>query len=87
MNVLKAIFKKDDGEHKYEIGFPKIFEFGTESQMNYIVMDLYGPNLGQLLKLCNGKFSMKTTLLIGLQIIDRLEVLHSRNYLYIDFKP
>lgn len=35
-------------------------------------MNLYGPNLGQLMKLCGGKFSLRTSLLIGLQALDRL---------------
>jgi hypothetical protein len=35
-------------------------------------MDIYGPNLLQLMKLCGGKFSARTTLMIGLQILDRL---------------
>ena len=50
-------------------------------------MDMYGPNLAQLMKLCGGKFSLKTTLLVGLQMIDRLEVLHNQGYLYLDLKP
>lgn len=35
-------------------------------------MDLYGPNLLQLMKLCGGRFTARTTLMIGLQILDRL---------------
>lgn len=50
-------------------------------------MEIYGPNLGQLLKICSGKFSFTTAFLVGLQIIDRIEVLHENNFLYIDFKP
>ena len=71
----------------YEIGFPKIYESGNENQLNYLIMDMYGPNLAQLMKVCGGKFTMKTTLLVGLQIIDRLQVLHKENYLYLDIKP
>ena len=50
-------------------------------------MDIYGPSLAQMMKLCGGKLSLKTVLLVGLQIIDRIETLHSTNYLYLDFKP
>lgn len=50
-----------------------MFEFGTEGDNNYIIFDLYGPNLLQLMKLCGGKFSARTSLLVALQIMDRLE--------------
>lgn len=84
---MKSIFKNNEGNFKYEIGFPKIYEYGNENQYNYLVMEIYGPNLGQLLRVCAGKFSLTTTFLVGLQIIDRIEVLHEKNFLYIDFKP
>lgn len=50
-------------------------------------MDLYGPNLAQLMKLCGGKFSARTTLLISLQILDRLEDVHNKKFLYSGLCP
>ena len=44
--------------------------------MNYVVQDIYGPNLAQLLRLCGGSFTPRTSIFIGLQILDRIEVLH-----------
>lgn len=64
-----------------------MFEYGMEGVQNYMVMDLYGPNLGQLMKLCGGKFSARTTLLISLQIIDRLEDVHNKKFLYSGLCP
>lgn len=52
-----------------------------------MVQDIYGPNLAQLQRLCGGSFSTRTTLVIGLQLIDRLEVLHEKKYLYNNFEP
>ena len=49
-----------------------MYEFGTENSYNYIVQDIYGPNLGQLLKLCGGTFTLRTVMVVGLQILDRI---------------
>ena len=35
-------------------------------------MNMLGPNLEQLMNLCGGNFSLKTTMMVGLQILDRL---------------
>lgn len=83
VSVLKQI--KDTNPD--EIGFSKIYEFGYESEYHYLVMTLLGPNLDQLLKLCGGTFTLKTTMIVALQILDRIEVLHSYGYLYGDIKP
>lgn len=58
--------------YKAEIGFTKLFEYGFEGDYNYIVMELLGPNLEQFLRLSGGKLSMKTVLILGLQMIDRI---------------
>ena len=55
--------------------------------MNYLVQAICGPNLAQLLCLCGGKFKERTLALIGLQLIDRLEVLHEKKYLYLNMMP
>ena len=52
-----------------------------------MVMSMLGPNLEQLLKLCGGNFSLKTTILIALQIIDRLETIHNEGFVYGDVRP
>ena len=52
-----------------------------------MVMELLGPNLERLTKLCGSKLSLKTVLILGLQMIDRIEVLHNAGYIYKDIKP
>lgn len=32
-------------------------------------MELLGPNLGELLKMCGGKFTLGTTLVLAMQIV------------------
>lgn len=37
-----------------------------------MVMELLGPNLNDLMKMCGGKFSLSTTVVLGLQIVQSL---------------
>lgn len=82
ISVLRHLFMNEYNKLDLKVGFPHMFEFGSERQFNYIVMSMYGPNLSQLMRLCGGKFSARTTLLIALQIVDRLEDIHQKKYLY-----
>jgi hypothetical protein len=43
-----------------------------------MIMDLLGPNLQDLLMLCGGKFSVKTSILLTVQIV--------KEYSYLDLK-
>lgn len=52
-----------------------------------IVMDELGPNLMQLLESKGGKFSLKTTCMLAIQMIERVKQLHSRNILHNNIKP
>lgn len=83
MTVLKTI--KDTNPD--ELGFAQLYEFGYEPTFNFYVMTLLGPNLEQLMKLCGGAFSLKTTTILALQALDRLEVLHGQGYVHGDVAP
>ena len=67
-------------------GFPQLKMFGTTDKLNYLVIDLLGNSLSNtildLKKLC-----LKTTLLIGIQMINRIKVLHENQLLHRDIKP
>lgn len=43
--------------------------FGTEGDFNILVMDLLGPSLEDLFEYCRRKFTLKTVLLIAIQMI------------------
>ena len=67
-------------------GFPQIKMFGTMDKLNYLVIDLLGKSLSNTILYFN-KLSLKTTLLIGIQIINRIKVLHENQLLHRDVKP
>ena len=52
-----------------------------------MVMDVLGPSLEALRLFCKGKFTHKTGALIALQVICRLEFLHSKGFIHRDIKP
>ncbi|CAD8177239.1 unnamed protein product [Paramecium pentaurelia] len=68
-------------------GFPELLHNGKDRQYSYYMSTLLGENLEVLLKKCGGKFSLQTTLQLAIQLIDRLEVFHSMNFIHRDIKP
>jgi serine/threonine protein kinase len=51
-------------------------------------MTRYGPSLKKMLRCAKTKrFSMKTVILLGMQLIDCLQKLHSTGNLHMDIKP
>ncbi len=69
------------------VGIPAFKWFGTEGDYNVLVTQRLGPSLYELHKSCGYRFSLKTTLLLAIQMIDRLEYFHSKSYLHRDVKP
>lgn len=70
-----------------EKGFATFEHYGYENKFNAVVMGLLGPSLEDLFNACNRSFSLKTILMLAEQIISRLEVFHSKNFVYRDIKP
>jgi serine/threonine protein kinase len=52
-----------------------------------MVMDILGKSLEDLNQECKGKFSLKTVLLLGEQMIRRIQYLHNCRFLHRDIKP
>ena len=67
-------------------GFPQLKWYGTTDQFNYLVINLLVCSLTKLTKI-QGSLSLKTILLIGIQLIQRIETLHSKYLLHRDIKP
>ena len=70
------------------IGIPKVYFFDRyENRFNYLVMELLGPSLSDLFQLKEKNFSLETVLLIGYQVLTRIEMVHEKGFLHRDIKP
>ena len=68
-------------------GIPKVYECSKSKKNIIVIMELLGESLEKKLNKCNRKFSLLTVLMIGEQLVTRLEFIHSKNYLHRDIKP
>lgn len=68
-------------------GFSRAYWYGQHNDFNLLVMDQLGPSLDNLLHKCYGKFSLKTVTMLALQMIERIEYLHKKNFIHRDIKP
>jgi len=81
--------------HEYKVyrelqnapGFAKVHYFGTQDSYNLMVMDLLGPSLEDQFNKCSRRFTLKTVLLIADQMLERVELMHSRHLIHRDIKP
>ena len=70
------------------VGIPKIISYGYNSEYFILIQELLGKNLIQIVKsLKIDKFNIKDIAMIALQVIDRMEYIHSKNVVHRDIKP
>jgi serine/threonine protein kinase len=66
-------------------GFPRLKWYGKINDLNYLVIDLLGTNLTNII-LHYKVLSLRTTLILGIQIIQRIQSLHNHFLLHRDIK-
>lgn len=78
-------FKKKDSPYVCRfIAFGRV----PEEKFNYLVMELLGENFSSLRrKQPNGRFTLKTTLKLGKQMLSAIETVHKVGYIHRDIKP
>lgn len=78
-----AVYRKLKGM----VGFPKSIANGSTADHYFIAVELLGPSLMTFFKSHGESFGLSTVLKIGIQILDRLEILHTKNIVHGDLKP
>lgn len=78
-----ALYKKLKGKR----GFAKYIGSGTISGYDFLAIELLGPSLQSLLDDRGRPFELPTVVKIGIQLLDRLEILHALNVVHCDIKP
>ena len=68
--------------------FPKCYKFCSSPHGHVLILDHLGANLGVIMsKLPNKRFSMKSTLMIMTQCLERLKEIHEKGIIHRDMKP
>ena len=68
-------------------GIPKIVCYGNNQTHNILVQELLGNTLEELFNMNKRKFTLKTVCSIGIQMIKRIQFIHSKFHLHRDIKP
>lgn len=68
-------------------GFPSVKWYGVEGDYNVLVMELLGNSIENMFNQMNKRFSLKTTLMIADQMLERVQYFHKKGLIHRDIKP
>ena len=68
-------------------GIPEVKGFGYSGNYYVLIQELLGLNLMQIKYLKNFRYSLKDISMLAIQIIDRIEYVHSKLLIHRDIKP
>ena len=68
-------------------GIPELKGALIEGDYNIMVLSLLGPSLEHLFNYCKQKFSLQTTIMFGVQALERIEHIQAWDFLHRDIKP
>lgn len=66
---------------------PSIRSFGNSGEYSYLILDLLGDSLENYKKKCGGKLTLNMVLMIGIKMIDIIEIIHDKGILHRDINP
>ena len=69
------------------MGIPRVLSFGHNKDYDILVMPLLGKSLLEIFTSKNLNYEFKDICLIAIQIIDRIQWVHSRKIIHRDIKP
>lgn len=69
------------------VGVAELFYYGVERYFSVLVISLLGHSLEYLFTLCRRRLTPMCVMLLGEQMVDRIEYMHNKNFIHRDIKP
>lgn len=69
--------------------YPKLLANGKleDKELNFIVMPKYDLDLERLFQMQRRRFKLETVITVGIQMVERLEIMHNCGLVHNDLKP
>ncbi|CAF1321567.1 unnamed protein product [Rotaria sordida] len=68
-------------------GMPKMYWYGTVDSYHAMILEMLGPSIEDLYNYCHRRFTIKTVVLLGQQMLERICHIHRRAVIHRDIKP